>query len=242
VKHMCNFWILLSVVLVGSSACVADPEVPTAPSWADVEPILRGSCTHCHGSSARETGSSGTLAYRFDFYDMTPTICGDAAQVLEGQNLARAWAPLIKADVTSPGSGWRPRMPPAPAESLADWQRETLVHWASQTTPPRGEPGHNNGRPDIQLDAASATANKTLNFSAVITDPDGEAVVGILKIGDLSLNIDRSGAFATTIDTSTWVAGRYPMSAVLCDGWDSVTYDLGAVNITHGASATVDKQ
>jgi hypothetical protein len=220
------------------AACQSTPEVPDRPTWADVEPILRGNCTGCHGATAAITGSGpGMSPYRLDFYDMTAATCGEAAAALAGQTLAHGWATLIAADLTSPGSGWRPRMPPAPGPQLLDWERETVVRWATQTDPPRGEPHRDNRRPDIQLEAASGAADQRLAFTAVISDADGEAVVGSLEVGDLRLFTDHAGAFGADIDTSSWTAGLYPIRAVLCDGWDDVTYDLGTVLISHAISA-----
>lgn len=208
-------------------------DVPEHPTWADVEPIVRGACTQCHGSTAAVNGASNALTIRLDFYDMTPDQCGEAATVLAGQTLARGWASLIKSAVTPPGSGWRARMPPAPAPELLDWQREALVRWASEPIPERGEPSRENHRPDIQLEATSAQVDTKLPFSAVVSDADAEPVVGVLKIGPTTLQMDRAGAFAATLDTTSWPAGIHPISAILCDGWDSVEYDLGAVDVRH---------
>lgn len=231
------------------SGCDDSPQVPVQPTWADVEPILRGNCTSCHGASASVTGSAqGGMAYRLDFYDMTASTCGEAASVLAGQPLAQTWAALIASDVTSPGSGWRPRMPPAPAPSLVDWQRDTLVRWAQQPGPtgavtvaPKGEPRRDDRRPDIQVLATTAMADQRLDFTAVISDADGEAVVGLVKIGDVALPTDHAGAFSASVNTAAWAAGTYPVSAVLCDGWDDVTYQLGNVQISHAAPTTTTK-
>jgi hypothetical protein len=225
--------LFVSGLLLG--ACEPTPEVPARPTWADVEPILRGNCTGCHGATAAITGA-GMSPYRLDFYDMTAATCGEAAAALAGQTLAHGWAALIAADLTSPGSGWRPRMPPAPGPPLLDWERQTVVRWATQTDPPRGEPRRDNRRPDIELEATSGAADRRLAFTAVISDADGEAVVGSLEVGDLRLFTDHAGAFGADIDTSSWTAGLYPIRAVLCDGWDDVTYDLGTVLITHPAN------
>lgn len=214
---------------VGLGGCGPQHPVPVNPTWADVEPILRGTCTGCHGASAAVAG----LSYRFDFYDMGS--CGDAAGALGGQTLARGLATLIGADVTPPGSGWRSRMPPAPMQPLPDWERETVQRWAA--SPARGEPRHGDRRPTIQLSAASATADKSLTLSAVVGDPDGESVVGVLKIGDRTMAMDRPGTFSATIDTSTWAEGTFPVSATLCDGWDSITLDLGNMRVAHAAPA-----
>ena len=58
----------------------------------------------------------------------------------------------------------------------------------------------------------------------------------MLHIGDLALTTDHAGAFAASLDTSTWAPGLYPIRAVLCDGWDSITYDLGNLRVTHSSS------
>jgi uncharacterized membrane protein YgcG len=212
-------------------ASCGEHAVSQNPTWADVEPILRGTCTQCHGAAANLAG----MTYRFDFYDMTPDVCGDAAIALNGQLLAVGLASQIGQDVTPPGSGWRPKMPPAPTHPLADWERETLQRWA--TTPVRGTPRGTNRQPVIQLDATSGVVDKSLPFSAVVSDPDGESVVGVLKIGDETLVMDRPGLFSTTLDTSKWAEGTQAVSATLCDGWNSITYQLGNVQISHAPPA-----
>ena len=209
---------------LGSCAGHAVSENPT---WADVEPILRGTCTQCHGAAANLAG----MTYRFDFYDMTPDVCGEAAVALNGQLLAHGLAAQIAQDVTPPGSGWRPKMPPAPTHPLADWQRETVQRWAMM--PQKGVPRGTNRQPVIDLNAMSGVVDKTLPFSAIVSDPDGESVVGVLKIGDQTLVMDRPGLFSTTLDTSKWAEGIQPVSATLCDGWNNITYQLGNVQISH---------
>jgi hypothetical protein len=225
------FWLTKSLLAgaVAAAAC-GNHAVPQQPTWADVEPIVRGSCTQCHGSNAGVAASG----YRFDFYDMTADVCGEAAAVLNGQSLAQGLAPDIGMDVTPPGSDWRPRMPPAPAPVLEDWQRDTLERWAAN--PLRGSPSRDDHRPDIQLQATTAAADKSSTFTAVVTDADGEPVVGVLHFGDTTLYMDRAGSFGTTVDTSKWTEGYHPISATLCDGWDNVSYDLGYVAVSHAPS------
>lgn len=235
--HLMEVWRRgrLAAALVTGGVAVAscgEHAVPENPTWADVEPILRGTCTQCHGADANLAG----MTYRFDFYEMTPDVCGDAAAALNGQLLAHGLAAQIGQDVTPPGSGWRPKMPPAPTHPLPDWERETVQRWAMM--PMRGEPRGTNRRPVIQLDATSGVVDKSLPFSAIVSDPDGESVVGVLKIGDQTLVMDRPGLFSTTLDTSKWSEGTQPISATLCDGWDSITYQLGNVQISHAPPVT----
>jgi len=234
------WWRRLAVggaLVAGAPACTDDHVVSQQPTWREVEPIVRGSCTQCHGANAARAGSS----YRFDFFDMSSDVCGEAATVLDGQPLAHGLSTLMAADVTPPGSGWRPRMPPAPGTELTDWQRTTIERWAKNPT--RGLPPPNDHRPEIRISGDSAVGDKSLSLSVVVSDADGESVVGVLTIGEQRLLMDRPGAFTGTVDTSAWPNGIYPVSAVLCDGWDNVTYQLGNAQIKHagqGPAGTAD--
>lgn len=219
--------------LLGAGACGSAPEVPMNPTWADVEPILRAECLHCHGGTAPVTAAIDGAFYRFDFYDVTADVCGEAAQALTVPLMGHELAKLIATDVTPPPNCDRGRMPPAPASPLPEWERLTLVRWAAAADPPKGAPRRDNRRPDIQLSASTGTVDKKLTFTAVIDDPDGESVIGVLKIGDLVLSMDRPGSFAGDIDTSSWPNGTQPIRAVLCDGWSNFSYDLGNVEIKH---------
>lgn len=220
-----------------SGACRSSHAVPEQPTWADVEPIVRGSCTHCHGSNAKAAGSFAGSTYRLDFYDMTDAVCGEAAEALRDSALAMTWAMKMASAVTPPGSGWRPRMPPAPGTELADWERETIVRWARK--PLRGAPRPENRMPTVDLVGVPETADRSLTVTAVVSDPDGEPVVGVLRVGDTRLLMDRSGSFAATLDTSSWSIGTHALSATLCDGWNNVTVDLGSVTVAH-APVVVD--
>ena len=215
---------------VATVGCGGTPSVPMQPTWADVEPIVRCSCTQCHGATSAVAGSS----YRFDFFDMTPETCGEAAAALGDQTMARGLADLMAMDVVSPGSGWRPRMPPAPGNALPEWQQLTIQRWAMH--PMLGLPPPGNHRPEILVSSNSAVGDKSLSLSVVLSDADHESVVGVLRIGEKTLLMDRSGAFTGTVDTSTWPDGIYPVVAVLCDGWDNVTYPLGNARVAHAES------
>ena len=228
-------WAALALLLAN---CNGAPDVPRNPTWAEVEPILRANCNHCHGPTAAETGSKGGLVYRFDFYDMNAGSCGDAAEALEpGQSYAAGWAALIKDSIT-PEAGDSPRMPPAPARALADWEHDTIVRWASAQVPPRGIAGRGNRRPQAHVEIP-VIADVQLTVRASVDDPDGESVVGVVKIGSFRLKMPRPGTFATTLNTAKWPTGFYDVSAVVCDGWSAVTYPFGQIGVLHGeAQAT----
>lgn len=208
------------------AACSGTPAVPEHPTWADVAPVIRGECAGCHGSTALATGGG----YRLDFYEMTTDVCGDAAQGIGvAPLLAGASATRIAQDLVAAPNAPQPRMPPAPAPPLADWERQTLLRWAAQ--PSKGPPPAGNRPPEIAVGRLPATASDRLTFTAVVDDPDGEAVVGVLKIADVTYQMNRSGSFAVDLDTSTWPAGVQRLTASLCDGWIEATYDLGPIKV-----------
>jgi hypothetical protein len=208
-----------------AAACSGPPTVPAHPTWADVAPVLRGECTGCHGSTANDTGGG----YRLDFFDMTPEVCGDAAKALPSPLLAAGAAPLIKLDVSPTPTGDRPRMPPAPAPNLYDWERKLLLAWT--TAPSKGPPPGDNHVPFIDVGTLPAKVSGHLTFTALLDDPDGEPVVGVIQGGNALYTMNRAGTFAVDLDTATWPVGTQRLSATLCDGWTRVTYDLGPVVI-----------
>jgi hypothetical protein len=212
-------------------ACAPPPSAPTNPTWADVEPILRGECNHCHGGSAATTGAMGPAVYRFDFYDAAADVCGEAMGAMDVPSLARGAASLIRTDVTLTPGVPRPRMPPAPAAVLEDWQRETLQRWAER--PVKGAPPEDNRPPRLEVRRFPASANRQLSFVALLSDPDGQSTVGVLKVRNVVYKMSRPGSFAVDLDTSSWPAGSYPVTAIVCDGWEQARYDVGQITITH---------
>lgn len=210
-----------------AGGCGGAPSVPEHPTWADVQPILKGECTQCHGATASTTG----FGYRLDFYDVSPAVCGDAALALPGGLLAGAAAPSIITDVTPSPEDGRARMPPSPAPVLHDWERDTILRWAAQ--PVKGPPPANNHAPTIQVTGLPMVVNNSLSFSALVDDVDGDEAIGVLEIAGVVFTMPSSGSFNVQIPASTWPAGTQRLSAVLCDGWTSVPYDLGPVDVKH---------
>jgi hypothetical protein len=114
---------------------------------------------------------------------------------------------------------------------LADWQRDTLLRWAGQPT--KGPPPIANRNPLIAVAQLPATADKQLSFTAVIDDPDGDSVIGVINVAGFSYLMNRPGSFAVTFNASAWPAGPQSITATVCDGWTNTTYDLGPVQIQH---------
>jgi hypothetical protein len=224
--------IACTIGLCALTGCEDPAPVPKHPTWADVAPILRGQCGGCHGYTAHETGGG----FRFDFYDAVPDVCGDAALAMDS-NMILAGSPLganqIAADVVArPGERW-PRMPPQPSPALPDNERETLERWAAQAV--KGPPPAGDRPPTIAVSQFPAMADQRLEFTAVIDDPDGDSVIGVIEIGEQAFVMNRPGSFAVSFDSSQWNAGSTRVTAVLCDGWSSVKTDLGPIEIRHGS-------
>jgi hypothetical protein len=213
-------------LLLGGAACDGD-DAPENPTWGDVEPILRAECGHCHGATAGTTGGG----FRFDFYDLASGPCADAASVLADVGSARVQANTIAQAITSMDEDVRPIMPPLPAPYLSEKEWLTILRWAAN--PIKGDKPPNNQAPWISIDGTSRNADETLDVNVVVHDPEGDPVVGLIKIGDQVGKMDRSGAFAGRYDTSSWPAGPAVMSAELCDGWSRVSVDLVVITIEH---------
>jgi hypothetical protein len=219
-------WSIVPVLIGTLAACQGTPEAPAHPTWADVQPILEGNCNHCHGATAAVTGSKGPAVYRFDFFDMNDDVCGDASKAMTTQALAAASAALMKSDL----GGGRPKMPPAPASPLHDWERETILRWVTQ--PVKGPPPGANRRPRIRVTNLPATVSTRLQFFAVVDDPDGDSVVGLVSFGGATFGMDHPGSFAVDIDMTQVPNGMQRLTATLCDGWASTTYDLGPIAVS----------
>lgn len=221
---------LVAVAILVGLACDSTPTEPEMPAWADVAPIFRGECNSCHGWTAGQTGSG----YRFDFYDVTSAVCGDAALALgTGVVLAGspAAAPQIETDVVARNGATWPRMPPQPSPALPDWERDTLERWAAQ--PFKGPTPPGNRPPVITLGGFPATAGAELTFTAVLDDPDGDSALGVIEVNGLAFLMNRPGSFDVSFATSTWPAGPQAVTAVLCDGWVSTEITLPTVQVKH---------
>jgi hypothetical protein len=226
---------LVVFAVLAAAACSSTPAEPQNPAWADVAPIFRGACNGCHGWNAGQTGGG----YRFDFYDVTQATCGDAALAL-GTGTILAGSPLattsIRNDVvTQAGAAW-PRMPPQPSPALPDWERDTIERWANQppgVPPTKGPAPISNHPPTIAVSNFPATAGAQLSFTAVLDDPDGDSVIGVIEVNGFAFLMPRPGSFDVSFDSSTWAAGSPEVTAVLCDGWVSASTMLGMVQIKH---------
>jgi hypothetical protein len=226
-------------VLALAGACSGPPDVPEHPTWADVEPILRGQCNHCHGASAETTGSTAALAgaaggtvYRLDFFDSNDGACGAAAEAVSPGAAAGTITSLMRDSVASV-NGNRPRMPPAPAPALSHWEREMIDRWTRMSPPAKGGAPWNNRMPRLQVFGFPPTADDTVKFTVILSDPDEDPVIGVINAGGKVTRLDRAGLFTITLDSKGWPKGKQSLTAVLCDGWGNQTFEVGQVEIAH---------
>jgi hypothetical protein len=227
----------LAAALMG--ACAGPPDVPEHPTWADVEPILRGQCNHCHGATADITGSSAAITglvasavYRLDFFDVNDGSCGEAAAAISPSAVARSVAGQMRESVASI-NGNRPRMPPAPAPQLSQWEREVIDRWTRMPPPQKGGAPWTNRMPRLQVFSFPKTADSSIKFSVILSDPDGDPVIGVINGGGSVVKLDRAGSFVVSMDTASWPGGKQALTAVLCDGWGNQSFQVGEVDIAH---------
>ena len=108
---------------VGLSGC--GPAVPAKPTWeADVYPLLVARCIRCHDSPSRSDPASGRVgAINFNF----PTLVAAASVTGILQSMGPKVVKGILADSIA-----KTRMPPPPAEALADWEIQIIDNWSKE--------------------------------------------------------------------------------------------------------------
>jgi hypothetical protein len=184
----------VGAVVLGSLACVGgDP--PAAPSWdVDVYPLLRGSCSHCHG----QTAGPGTMpTSRYDICTSAPFNAFFSAEklwilgadsmgnpVLGGASIA---AGAIAAQ-TGPGAPEILRMPPAPAEPLHDYEAAVLDRWAMASGASCTKTVLNR-KPGYRIVQGPAVEMGKVVVTIQVSDPDGDQVFGYVKIGSADLQV-----------------------------------------------------
>jgi hypothetical protein len=229
---------LLAILVAGCG----ERSIPAHPAWADVAPIVRGDCVGCHGwtASDRPPNADGFHppntggGVRLDFYEVTEAVCGDAALAMD-PNVPLAGsagiAAQVRADLVVQNGAQAPRMPPEPYPALESWELETIERWASN--PVKGPPPSGNRPPTIAINQLPSTADQQLAFTAILDDPDGDSVVGVIEVPGFDLLMNRPGAFDVVFDSSGWPPGPVYPIAVLCDGWTSTTIELGPIVVEH---------
>jgi hypothetical protein len=210
------------VLLLVFSAC-GEEAVPSDPTWVDdVEPIMRGNCFACHGSSSRTLGRERFDVYSLDAYATVGPFTGLTIAGATGFAKMLATIPYL----TTPDENIR--MPPPPMARLSERDVEVIQRWAAGDPPVRGVREKNHA-PRASLLAPPTWENNQLSVSFVIRDADREQVLGKLFVGDNPpVDVLRSGSQTLLVNVDQETAAMRIILRV-CDGWNTIDYDLGAV-------------
>ncbi len=207
------------VVAALASGCGGDAPVPEQPTWvADVEPILRAHCFHCHGATAATMGRQRFDVFSLaDYGDMRP---GPGVAITSARDLATslaAFTTTLDRNI---------RMPPPPALALTDRDLVVIERWAARPT--RGE-RTDNRLPRADLLLPTVWIGEQLQVAILVRDEDRESVLGKVQIdGAPPADILRTGSQTLIIDAPPASVGKQ-ITARLSDGWTTRAYQLGVV-------------
>jgi hypothetical protein len=169
-------------------AACSSPQAPDKPTWAeDVQPIIMGSCGHCHGATAPDSGGSFRLdvCSRFTFVD-TGVAFGENCDT-DDADLSCATTGIVPGllksvlgQITSDGAE-APLMPPPPGGPLSSYERDVLVRWLTQNPGCGSRPG--NHAPIVKAIGRPVYASDAVTVTLEVDDADGDQVLGSLFVG-----------------------------------------------------------
>jgi hypothetical protein len=197
--------------LVALAGCGEIEPPPTArPTWvADVEPILRGNCFHCHGAGPQPDGAA-----RWDFQnpDQARTTLDPEGKLVDLKTIGSAQAnvALWAGSPAYSTPGMPTFMPPPPSPPLTPAQGTVLKNWLA-TMAPRGM-RFNNRKPTVNWFSRPTVI--------LVADADGEQVLGKVTCGAAEAAISHSGL---TRLPEGWMP---PCTITLFDGQDLVAFRL----------------
>jgi hypothetical protein len=218
---------VFALLLLALAGCEEVVGVPAKPTWVDdVEPILRGNCFHCHGSSSSMT-TVGTRRWDFavEHNDPNLTAIGDFS-VLYGTTPAMPLAPAVSLISDDMESGKNQvtflllfagskdlamRMPPPPATPLSARELKVLENWQNS--------GRERGMRSPNAKPTAAWLNKGQNLF-LVSDADREQVLGKISCSGRDELLIRSGAHSLPDGTSP------PCTVTLYDGQETNTVQL----------------
>jgi hypothetical protein len=196
-------------LISSSAACAPDPVLE--PTWVDdVRPILVANCIRCHdGTPSNEAPATFRLDVLEDVDDMKG---------------ARSMAEFVASRTRAMGD-----MPPE-GPRLSERQKEVL--WSWQFTTEGGKRPHN-APPEVAL-LVIDQGEETAVVDVLVTDGDGDLVIGTLKSDGAVVATLRSGPQQLTLDTTGMAAGDRALSAIVDDGDGAINVDLGVLHVAHG--------
>jgi hypothetical protein len=178
----------LTIVVLAAAALAAGcapATAPSQPSWdEDVYPIIRGSCSHCHGETV---GQREQPISRYDICDSRPF---EAAQVTTGilklgTGASRGSSLLAFPVYLNPsGVSGRPQMPPPPASPLSSYEKDVLLNWLTNVSEQNKciKKGVNR-EPAVRMVVDPQDSANGLQLVLDVTDPDGDTVLGQVTAG-----------------------------------------------------------
>jgi hypothetical protein len=211
--------ILVVALVVG--ACGVERPAPEEPTWVDdVQPILQANCFHCHGASF----DSKEGRYRWDVYDLsdaryqqvgfmvveetTPdSVSTIPVRTFLGASDAGHYRIIL--DFVSADANEDIRMPPPPASRLSARDVAVLRNWSTEAQKFQSGNHQPNHPPEI--------AWLEPGRSVVVSDADGDQVLGRLECGGQPVLLPRSGGHELPPGVVA------PCTGALFDGWDAIT-------------------
>ncbi len=188
-RRLIRYLTLLSFPLAAPACGPTSP--PLIPSWdLDVYPILRGSCSHCHGSTTRTTPTPTSPSTRYDICSSMPFDMAFKAENLTIGGPGASQAAASFALFTDPNGNPATRMPPPPASPLSDYELTVLGRWATvaKASCKKSVP---NQKPTVRVvgPALQVPGTNRLAVTLEVDDEDGDQVFGYVRMGNSALQI-----------------------------------------------------
>jgi hypothetical protein len=200
------------VLLLAAAGCGPEDPIPAKPTWVDdVEPILRGSCFHCHGSeSVRLNADSRFDIYKADPLDPCYMDLGIQFEAIRGGKMEANNIGIFVALKDE-----KTRMPPQPATRLPSRDIEVLKRW-SMTGAERGT-RNPNARPVAKLlSVPKAIGQGAWEVQLLVSDADHDQVLGKVTLGGTATRqILHAGAHTFVFESPP---ADKALTVSLCDG------------------------
>jgi hypothetical protein len=186
--------VLVLSAVIGSYACGAK-EPPAVPRWdLDVRPLLRGSCSHCHGATVKPPATPTT---RYDICSSAPFNAAFSAEGLAILGKDPAGMPILGGAsvmagqlVAQTGTAVPDtlRMPPPPAGPLYEYEQKLLQKWqtAGGASCDKERP---NGKPTVRIVKAPTLEMGKVVVTLQAGDPDDDEIFGYVKLGNADLQV-----------------------------------------------------
>ena len=159
----------LLALAVLAAACAAETP-PAVPSWdLDVFPILRGSCSHCHGVTAATGGTP------FTRYDVCNAAAFSSVGLTRGPRRRQPPSGSTSATASARRGCRRRRRRP-----LSDYEATVLERWAKRPSCDKQVP---NRKPIVRIIQPLTRSANSATVTIEVSDPDGDQVMGKVKLG-----------------------------------------------------------